>query len=230
MRKPRVHWQTVASPSLARLALNAMGVLGTTLYLPVAYLPGASGRSASWEPIASVLAYRREARLFDYPGLGEREELPGINDLSDLTRWVASELPEQSDVVTLSMGSAIGLRLALEYPERVRRLVLVAPCGGLDARRFGALDWREAFVRDRPEALRWFVEDQSDFSDQLAAISIPTLIVLGDDDMIAPPAIGEFLTARLPAGKFEVVEDASHDVEEEHPAFVASLIEAHLRR
>ena len=134
-----------------------MGDLGSTLYLPVAYLPGASGRSASWEPIASVLAYRREARLFDYPGLGEREKLPGIEDLSDLTRWIVSELPELCDIVTLSMGSALGLRLALEYPERVRRLVLVAPCGGLDARRFGALDWRETFVRERPQAPRALV-------------------------------------------------------------------------
>ena len=207
-----------------------MGDLGSTLYLPVAYLPGASGRSANWEPIASVLAYRREALLFDYPGLGEREELPGIVDLSDLTRWVASQLPDVCDVVTLSMGSAIGLRLALEYPERVRRLVLVAPCAGFDASRFGALDWREAFVRERPQAPRWFVEDESDFSEQLAMITIPTLAIFGDEDMIAPPAIGDFLTARLPAGKFEVVEDASHDIEEEHPAFVASLIEAHLRR
>jgi pimeloyl-ACP methyl ester carboxylesterase len=207
-----------------------MGDLGSTLYLPVAYLPGASGRSASLEPIASVLAYRREARLFDYPGLGEREALPGIEDLSDLTRWVKSELPELCDVVTLSMGSAIGLRLALEYPERVRRLVLVAPCGGLDARRFGALDWRETFVRERPQAPRWFVEDQSDFSDELDRISAPTLLVFGDEDLIAPPAIGEFLLDRLPSAKLEVVPNASHDIEEEHPAFVASVIEAHLRR
>jgi len=207
-----------------------MGDLGSTLYLPVAYLPGASGRSASWEPIASVLAYRREPLLFDYPGLGEREELPGIADLSDLTRWVASQLPDVCDVVTLSMGSALGLRLALEYPERVRRLVLVAPCGGLDARRFGGLDWRETFVRERPQAARWFVEDDSDFTDKLGSISAPTLLVFGDEDLIAPPAIGEFLMDRLPAAKLEVVPNASHDIEEEHPAFVASLIEAHLRR
>ena len=113
-----------------------MGALGSTLYLPVAYLPGAGGRAASWEPIASVLAYRREPRLFDYPSLGEHAEVQGIDDLTDLTDWIASGLPELCDVVTLSMGSAIGLRLALDYPERVRRLVLVTPCGGFDVRPF----------------------------------------------------------------------------------------------
>jgi len=207
-----------------------MGDLGSTLYLPVAYLPGASGRSANWEAIDSVLAFRREARLFDYPGLGECDEVAGIANLSDLARWVANDLPECCDVVTLSMGSALGLRLALDYPERVRRLVLVAPCGGFDAIGLGALDWRETFVQERPTAPRWFVEDQLDLSDRLGAISSPTLLVFGADDVIAPPALGEFLAQRLKAAKVGVVQNANHDIEEEHPAFLASLIEAHLRR
>jgi len=48
-----------------------MSSQNTTEYLPVAYLPGASGRSTAWEPIANVLAHRREAFLFAYPGLGD---------------------------------------------------------------------------------------------------------------------------------------------------------------
>lgn len=207
-----------------------MSPLATTEYLPVVYLPGASGQSTVWEPIANVLAHRREALLFAYPGLGEAPAHEAIGSLPDLVRWVASELPERCDVVTLSMGSTIALRLALEYPERIRRLVLVVPCGGVNAQRFGALDWREAFVAARPFAPRWFVTDDSDFSDQLSQINAPTLLVLGEDDPIAPPAIGEFLRQQLPNAKLEIVSDATHDLEEEHPAFLASLIEAHFRR
>lgn len=207
-----------------------MNPLGTTEYLPVAYLPGASGRATVWEPIANVLAHRREALLFAYPGLGDVPDHASIGSLPDLVRWVASELPERCDVVALSMGSTVALRLALDYPERIRRLVLVVPCGGVNALRFGALDWRDSFVSRRPFAPRWFVADDSDFSEQLSQISAPTLLVMGEDDRIAPPAIGQFLLERLPNAKLEVVSDASHDLEEEHPAFLASLIEAHLRR
>jgi poly(3-hydroxyoctanoate) depolymerase len=206
-----------------------MTTLISTEYLPVAYLPGASGHSSVWEPIANVLAHRREALLFNYPGL----ESPGCEDiesLADLTRWVASELPERCDVVSLSMGSAIALRLALEFPERVRRLVLVVPCGGVNALDFGAVDWREHFLIARPHAPRWFVNDSIDFSGRLANITAPTLLVLGAEDPIAPAALGQFLVEQLPTARLEVVADASHDLEEEHPAFLASLIEAHLRR
>jgi pimeloyl-ACP methyl ester carboxylesterase len=207
-----------------------MNELSHNEYLPVVYLPGASGRSAVWTPIAGVLAHRREALLFDYPGLGDAPPLEGIDSLTDLARWVASELPERCDVVSLSMGSALSLQLALEYPDRIRRLVLVAPCGGLNASRFAALDWRETFVEARPDAPRWFVDDQVDFSERLGEIWAPTLLVFGADDPIAPPSIGQYLLERLPSAKLEVVSDAGHDVEQEYPAFLASIIEAHLRR
>lgn len=199
-------------------------------YLPVAYLPGASGHSTVWEPIANVLAHRREAFLFSYPGLGDVPDNDAIRSLPDLAHWVASELPERCDVVAMSMGSTIALRLALDYPERIRRIVLVTPCGGVNAERFGALDWRDAFVAARPFAPRWFVTDKSDFTSQLGQIHAPTLLVLGEDDPIAPPAIGQFLVEQLPNARLEIVSDATHDLEEEHPAFLASLIEAHLRR
>ena len=208
----------------------ATSTLGTTEYLPIAYLPGASGRAAVWEPIAGVLAYRREALIFDYPGLGDGPAREGIDSLPELTRWIASELPERCDVVSLSMGSAIALRLVLDYPERIRRLVLVTPCGGLNLQHLGALDWRDAFVEARPEAPRWFVDDRVDLSEQLGLIAAPTLLVVGQDDPIAPPSIGQFMLERLQAAKLEVVPDANHDLEEEYPAFLASLIEAHLRR
>lgn len=207
-----------------------MSDLPQTEYLPVAYLPGASGRGVVWESIATVLAYRREALLFEYPGLGQEPDREDISSVPDLTRWVASELPERCDVVSLSMGSTVALQLALDYPERIRRLVLVAPCGGVGAARFGALDWRESFVSARPHAPRWFVHDRSDFGEQLYQVSAPTLIVCGEDDVIAPPDIGRFLLSALPHAKLEVLPDASHDIEEEYPAMVASLIEAHLRR
>lgn len=204
--------------------------LSSNEYLPVAYLPGASGRSAPWEPIAHVLAHRREALIFDYPGLGDAQDREDVHSLADLVHWVASELPERCDIVSLSMGNVLALKLALEYPERIRRLVLVVPCGGMNPANFGALDWRETFVEGRPYAPRWFVDDMNDFGDQLSAVSAPTLLVFGEDDPIAPVAFGQYLLERLPVSRLEIVPDASHDLEEEHPAFLASLIEAHLRR
>jgi poly(3-hydroxyoctanoate) depolymerase len=202
----------------------------STQYLPIAYLPGAGGNWASWEPIASLLAQRREPLLFDYPGLGDSARETGIRSLSDLALGILEVLPERCDLVALSMGSALAIRLALDHPERIRRLVLVSPCGGIQVERFGALDWRESFREQRPHAPTWFLDDTADFSDRLGEILAPTLIVVGDEDLIAPAAAGRFLLSRLPGAKLEIIPGADHDLEIEHGALLASLIEAHLRR
>jgi len=199
-------------------------------YLPIAYLPGASGLWTTWEPIAAVLASRREPLLFDYPGLGESAQNPELDSLDTLADWIVNELPERVDLVSLSMGSALALRVALAHPERIRRLVLVTPCGGVNAGRFGALDWRDAFRARRPDAPTWFLDDLRDLGPRLDQVRAPTLVVVGERDLIAPKAIGDYLVQQLPNAKLEVVPSATHDLEEEEPAFLASLIEAHLRR
>ena len=197
--------------------------------LPLVFLPGASSRGEVWRPVIARLAKRREAHLLDYPGLGQTPAEPGLCTLSDLSRWLESKLPPQFDLAALSMGASLALRWALAWPERVRRLALVAPAGGVDARRFGGIDWRSTFEAARPNAPRFFLDDDTHFDAELGRIGVPTLLVLGADDLVAPVAAGEFLRARLPRALLEVVPRATHDIETEFPDLVASLIEAHLR-
>lgn len=198
-------------------------------HLPVAYLPGASGRSSVWRPVADRLARRREPLLFDYPGLGDAPSDPSVTSVSDLCNHVLARLPARCDLVGLSMGSLLALWLAVEHPSRIRRLVLVTAAGGVPANALGAVDWRPSFREKRPEAPTWFVDDRTDFTDRLRSVTQPTLLVFGDRDLIAPVAVGEFLRDRLSTAKLEVVPGATHDLEEEYPDVLASLIEAHLR-
>jgi pimeloyl-ACP methyl ester carboxylesterase len=199
-------------------------------HLPIAYLPGASGRASVWASIAQSLAARREPILVDYPGLSDVPADESIQSVEDLARWVLARLPARFDVVALSMGSALALRLALEAPERVKHVVLATPAGGVDARTFGALDWRPSFVARRPDAPRWFVEDRADLTSRLHEVKAPMQLVVGERDPIAPPAIGRHLLAHLPVAWLEVVSGATHDLEDEEPDLLAGLIERHLRR
>lgn len=197
---------------------------------PVAYLPGASGRGAVWQAVADRLARRREPILVDYPASSGVPLETSVRSVDDLSRWVLSGLPRRFDVVALSMGCAVALRLALEAPERVRSVVLVTAAGGIDARRLGAMDWRPSFVARRPGAPRWFVDDATDLTERLRDVGCPVQLVFGERDLIAPPAVGRHLLSHLPQAWLEVVSGATHDLEVEEPDLLASLIEAHLRR
>jgi len=143
--------------------------------LPIAYLPGASGGASVWRPIAERLASRRPPVLCEYPGLGNDSATEGIASLSDLALTILGGLPARCDLAALSMGAAVALRLASEHPERFRRLVLVAAAGGVDVLGLGGLDWRDSFRRRRPQAPRWFLDDQVDLSDRLNRVTAPTL-------------------------------------------------------
>jgi pimeloyl-ACP methyl ester carboxylesterase len=204
--------------------------------LPIVYLPGASGRAAVWAPVAQRLARRRRPVLLGYPlwgdtpsAWGDTPSAPGPGSCAELLAWLAERVPEHADLVSLSAGAELALELGLALPGRIRRLVLVTPASGFDVEGTGALDFRDGFRERRPDVPSWFLEAR-DLGERLALVTQRTLIVVGADDPIAPPAAGERLLSKLPNGRLEIVPGATHDLEEQEPDLLAALIEAHLRR
>ncbi|HET9956409.1 MAG TPA: alpha/beta hydrolase [Polyangiaceae bacterium] len=198
-------------------------------YLPLVFLPGASGRSAVWQPIAQRLASRRQPVLVDYPTMAEVSSHYSTRGLPGLAELLLPTLPKRFDAAALSMGGALALHLVLKHPERVRRLILVTTAGGINVQALGALDFRPSFVERRHGERNWFVEDASDFGPRLGEIEQPCLLVFGDRDPIAPLAVGQFLKTGLRQARLEILPGATHDLEQEFPDQLASLIEAHLR-
>jgi poly(3-hydroxyoctanoate) depolymerase len=194
---------------------------------PVVFLPGASGLLSTWRPVADRWPGRSSV-LAEYPGFADAPADPKIQSLSDLYRAVFAGLPPVFDLVAQSMGGVLALRAAVEQPERIRRLVLVATSGGVDVARLGGVDWREGWRAWQRLAPAWFVDDRSDFTDQLGSVRVPTLLIYGDADPISPVAVGEFLRDRLPHARLETIAGGTHDMSTEQPDLVASLIRAHL--
>jgi pimeloyl-ACP methyl ester carboxylesterase len=82
---------------------------------------------------------------------------------------------------------------------------------------------------DQAETLRtWREEGAHERPDELdpAAAGRPILIVHGDDDRLAPVAIGEWLHRHAPGSRLEVVEGGSHMLPITHAAFLADQIAA----
>jgi pimeloyl-ACP methyl ester carboxylesterase len=195
----------------------------------VVFLPGAAGRASFWLPVAERLREVGAARLVGYPGFGDVPPDPGVTSLDGLYRWVLARLPAgASHVVAQSMGGALAARLAIEHPDRVDRLVLVATSGGLDVARLQGLDWRPEYRAALPDAPAWFEDDRTDLTERLGEIRAPTLLLWSDWDPVSPAAVGRFLAERIPGARLAFVRGGSHVFANERPDEVATLVREHL--
>jgi pimeloyl-ACP methyl ester carboxylesterase len=192
-------------------------------------LPGASGRAAFWAPVAARLTDLGPASRLGWPGFAGEPADPSIGSLDDLFRWLLERLPPgRSDVLAQSMGGVLALRLALERPERVRRLVLTATSGGLDVASLGAADWRPGHHAAQPDAPPWFLRDRTDLSARLGEVKAPALLLWSDADAISPLAVGRTLQARLPDARLEVIAGGDHSFAENRADEVAALVRGFL--
>jgi pimeloyl-ACP methyl ester carboxylesterase len=179
--------------------------------------------------VADRLADLGRAHLFGYPGFDGVPRDPNIESLDDLFGWLVERLsPGPSHVIAQSMGGVLAVRLAIEQPERVARLVLVATSGGVDVARLGAAEWRDEYTAILPDVPTWFADDRTDLTDRLAEIRAPTLLVWSDADPISPPAVAHRLAGRIPDTRMVTVAGGSHAFASERPDEVASLIRSHL--
>jgi 3-oxoadipate enol-lactonase len=99
-------------------------------------LSGSLGSTVEmWEPQLPALTARFRVLRYDHPGHG-RSPLAEVRGVDDLARGVLAMLDELAmtrvSFCGLSLGGAIGMRIALDAPDRLERLVVAAT-----AARFG---------------------------------------------------------------------------------------------
>jgi pimeloyl-ACP methyl ester carboxylesterase len=100
---------------------------------PVFLIHGASSDMGVWQPtIIPRLQNRFLVSAYDRPGMGYTADRPGAANTLELQAKVAASVIEQLHlrkpiVVAHSWGGAVALRLALDRPDLVGGLILIAP-------------------------------------------------------------------------------------------------------
>lgn len=194
------------------------------------FLPGASGDTRFWQPVAERLAHPAERVRLGWPGFGPTPPDPRVNGIADLVTRVTAAIDQSTALIAQSMGGVVALRAALARPDLVTHLVVTATSGGIDLAGLGAEDWRPAFHAANPRLPRWFADYGEDLTPQLAAIRAPALLLWGDADPISPVAVGERLASLLPRATLHVLPGGGHDLANALAGEVAPLIDAHLGR
>lgn len=135
----------------------------------------------------------------------------------------------------LSLGGVLALNYALEHPDKVYSLVLIAAQFRMPKR---TLRLQNGLFRLMPK--RMFAQTgfskadmislcasmtELDFSGSLPKIHCPVLIICGEKDTANLRASKE-LTERIPSARLEIVPGAGHEVNLETPERLAELLQA----
>lgn len=158
-----------------------------------------------------------------------------------------------------SMGGAVALQMALAYPELLKGLILVGTSAYLDALAltpdillwavavmphkfkgmfFSSQVTDEALAIARGDVRRCSLETvlgdfaacrTYDFRGRLKGLSLPTLILCGDEDLITPVRHSKRLHKEIPGSTLEVIEKAGHMVTLESPQRVNAAIRTFIR-
>ncbi|HEX6910188.1 MAG TPA: alpha/beta hydrolase [Longimicrobium sp.] len=189
---------------------------------PLLLLHGGLGSIQMFGPVLPRLAQGRQVIAVDLHGHGRTPLGDRAIRLVDMGRDVAVLLGElgygQVDVLGYSMGGGVAFQLAVQHPERVRRLVLVSAGISRDAffpdllaqqAQVGAAlaeQMREtpmfqsyAAVAPHPEDFPRLLDRMGelmrtpyDWSADVARLTMPVMIVFGDSDMYTPASVIRF--------------------------------------
>ncbi len=147
--------------AIARTVLEPRSVGGTHLYAggqgpPVVLLHGLGGSAANWVQVFPGLVGAHRVLALDLPGHGGSPSLPRGATVSDFAAVVATTLDIEGVGAALvaghSFGGQVALRLALQRPDLVAGLLLVA-AAGISTARPAARRYINVTTRLRPAKL-----------------------------------------------------------------------------
>lgn len=158
------------------------------------------------------------------PGPGTYSREHGLADMAS----VIAQVDTPTVLVGHSLGGYLSLAHTINHPDTVRALILVGAGPGFSKPE--AMDqWNESVDKAAakigvPEGAEVLSKHFDSFVlDNMASITVPTLVVLGEKDKQFAASAGVF-KKKLDVRADVVVSDAGHSVQKHQPAAVADAI------
>ncbi len=203
------------------------------------------GRSV-FEDLTENLDRAAEVIAVDLPGYGEAPEPPRVLTMERTADLVAAYLRDCVDepvvLIGHSMGAQVAIEVAVRHPSVIERLVLVGPGGDPTARsgraQFGrlardlAIESPKVIARGAREYIRAGPHLRAKFRAMLAhqpehvlaQVSVPTLVLRGEDDIVTPRAWCRQIVEGIPDARSAEVAGHGHETMIRDASHAAILI------
>ena len=187
---------------------------------PLVLLHGAfSAIGTSFAQLIPGLAQSRQVIGFELQAHGRTADIDRPMSMEAMADDVATAITqlgfEKADVMGYSMGAGVALRVAMQHPEVVRRLILLSVSYTFAGIHPGIMDgmgemqpemmhgspWHDEYMRiaPRPEDFNRLFAKKGEMdrgitdlpADALRAIKAPVLVIAGDSDIVTPEHAAE---------------------------------------
>ena len=209
-----------------------------------------------------LLAQQYRVIIFEAPGFGESPANLRSQSMRDLALTMANAVAALGitsfNLMGNSFGGKLALWLAVQQPEMVQALVLVAPAAirpegspppqplshpfsheELMARLYAHPELQDhrppvdpairAKQGELTGRLMGPARDQ-DLEGLMSGLEVPVLVLIGTKDQIVPPDVGRIYCEILPNCNFILIYDAAHEADADRPEAFASLASDFLQR
>ena len=196
------------------------------------YLHGLGQNGDSWNKVTRSTEVLENSVCLDLAKM-IKGKVATYSTLYSAFSEMCSEENEDIILCGLSLGGVLVLNYAIDYPQKVKALVLIAAQYKMPAR---LLKLQNMLFRFMPQSMFQqtgfgkldFISlcstmAELDFSDSLNQVSCPVLVVCGEKDKANKKASIE-LADILKHSKFKEISEAGHEVNLESPEKLASLL------
>lgn len=202
---------------------------------PLVLLHGLGQSPLAWEDVVPLLYTSRPLLTPWIPGTRPIDPRPlGLSaSAAALDQELMLEGKDAVDVCGVSLGGMVALQLAADFPERVRRLVVIAaqvrpPRTLIRLQRpLIRMVPRQRFIdagvsKSRMLDLLDLIAD-ADLSAELTRITASTLVLCGTKDRPNQPAARQ-IAAAIPGAELALVPGAGHELNRQQPRELARLL------
>ena len=234
---------------------------------PLLLIMGLGWPSQAWHRSRPILSEKYRTIAPDNRGAGRSEAPAGPYSIAQMAADAAAVLNaarvNAAHIFGMSMGGMIAQEFALQYPHKVRSLILgCTAAGGPQAVRaeeaalqvlmtrgqdpdqftkavspfiYDAGTPPERIEEDTAVRRKWYPSADAYFAQlqaviaweaysRIGQISVPTLVIHGENDRLVPPENGRLIAARIPGAKLMMIPGASHIFATDQPDLAHAAI------
>ena len=196
------------------------------------FVHGSGHKATSWEKTISYMTNNEDIVCPNLSSILEGKEASYENLYSSFVKY-CNEFDGQIHLCGLSLGGILALNFALDFPQKVKTLVLIGTPYKVPKVAFSfqniifrflpkSIFETMAFDKKNTFALGDTMKNL-DFSDRVKNIRCPTLILCGKKDS-ANMKSADYLSQSIRSAELKIIENTGHVVNEENPKALADIL------